>query len=79
MGMCSSSLRKNNIRVGGIFHRCQRIRVRGEHAQQIPGELFKLAFLVDLMRLMGQERFVNQGPERTPGFGDCLPDVAGAH
>ncbi len=50
--------------------------MRGEHAKQIPGKLFKFALLVYLMRLMRQERFVNQRPERITGLGDRFVNVA---
>jgi hypothetical protein len=59
----------------GIFRRCERVRVRGKHAKQVPGKLLKLAFLVYVMRLMRQERFVNQRPERRPGLGDRFVNV----
>jgi hypothetical protein len=67
------------IRVMGIFRRGQHVRVRGEHAMQIPGKIFKFAFLVYFMGLMGKERFVNQRPECSAGLGDRFPDVASGH
>ena len=77
MGICSSSLRKSYIRIMRIFHRRQLVRMRGEHAEQFPGKLFKFAFLVYFMRLMRQERLVNQRCERSPGLGDRFVNVIG--
>jgi hypothetical protein len=39
------------------------------------GKLLKFAFLVYLMGLMRQERFINQRPERSPGLSDSLVNV----
>src|SRR5438128_12509507 len=75
MGICNSSLMKElYIRVG-FFRRCQRVRVRGKYAKQVPGKLFKFAFLVDLMGLMRYERFVYQRCERSPSLGDRFVNV----
>jgi hypothetical protein len=65
------------ISAGNIFRRSQLLRVRRKHAQQIPGKLFKLAFLVHLMRLVGQERFVDPCYERSSGPRDRFVNVIG--
>jgi hypothetical protein len=75
--ICNSSLRQSYIRVRGIFRRRQLVRVRGKYAKHVPGKLFKLAFLVYLMGFMGQERFVNQRCERSPGLGNRFVNVIG--